>query len=592
MERKLLQYASLFEHNPDAVTSVDLDGKFTSINKAGQELFGYTVEELLNMSLWDVLPQEFVAREKASLLRNIRNGRPGYSALQLLHKQGFYLEVNVTTFPILVDNKIAGQYAITKNLTELKQTKEALQRMKEEFREAVRQQLGLTFKFKKIGDKFIHTLCDGELVYLLGRSPQDIIGKDIYELLPPEVARLRAYYYQRAWNGERVSYEGVSANGTAHFTSLRPIFRGREVVEVIGSCIDITERKRIEKALRQTEENYRLIAENASDLIRVLDTNGVIQYASPSHKTILGYPPESLVGKSTFSLLQPEERDKAQRDFFQMIELKRKLQREYQYPAKNGEKLLFEVNVMPVLGEDAEVERIVVVARDITERKRAENLLRNSDKLSVIGELAAGIAHEIRNPLTALKGFIQFLRSKEENKPYLEVMLSEVERINAITSELLLLAKPQAIAYKQSDLGQLLQSVITLLEAQASLTNVQFELELDDQLPEIVCEEKQLKQVFINIIKNGIEAMPKGGVIKIEARCLNPSHVLIRFTDNGHGIPREMIPKLGEPFYSTKEKGTGLGLMVSYKIIKAHRGSISFQSELNQGTTVEILLPL
>ncbi|KGT72764.1 hypothetical protein MA20_48370, partial [Bradyrhizobium japonicum] len=374
--------------------------------------------------------------------------------------------------------------------------------------------------------------------------------------------------------------------------SLKPIFRDNQVVEVIGSCVDITERKCIEEALRKSEENYRLIAENALDLIRVVDTEGRIKYASPSHQAILGVSPESLLGQPCFSLINPSEQEKARIQFREMVTSKKKLQKEFLYSAPNGSTLLFDVNGMPVLGETGDVEKVVVVARDITERRRTENLLRNSDKLSVIGELAAGIAHEIRNPLTALKGFIQFLHHKEENTQYLDVMLSEVERINAITSELLLLAKPQALDFKKHRLSALLHSVITLLEPQATLTNVQFQVRLEDEMLEIVCEEKQLKQVFINIIKNGIEAMPTGGLIMIEAKIMNQTDVLIRFIDQGQGISDELIPKLGEPFYSTKEKGTGLGLMVSYKIIKEHRGSISFHSVLNRGTTVDILLPL
>jgi two-component system, sporulation sensor kinase A len=239
------------------------------------------------------------------------------------------------------------------------------------------------------------------------------------------------------------------------------------------------------------------------------------------------------------------------------------------------------------------VEHVVIIGRDITERRRTEDMLRNSDKLSVLGELAAGIAHEIRNPLTALKGFIQLLQAEESaNDQYLRIMLSEIERITFITNELLLLAKPQALRYQRHDLLPLLQTVIKLLEPQANLKNVTIQTRFPDATPCITCEEYQIKQVLINVVKNGMEAMPLGGTLTVDVSTEDTADVVIRIIDEGEGIPEEMIPKLGEPFYSTKEEGTGLGLMVSHKIIREHRGSIAIHSTVGKGSTVEIRLPM
>ncbi|WP_238551001.1 ATP-binding protein [Brevibacillus thermoruber] len=171
-------------------------------------------------------------------------------------------------------------------------------------------------------------------------------------------------------------------------------------------------------------------------------------------------------------------------------------------------------------------------------------------------------------------------------------MLSEIERITFITSELLLLAKPQALRYQRHDLLPLLQTVIKLLEPQANLKNVTIQTRFPDAAPCITCEEYQIKQVFINIVKNGMEAMPHGGTLTVDVSAEGTAEVVVRIIDEGDGIPEEMIPKLGEPFYSTKEQGTGLGLMVSHKIIREHRGSIAIHSTVGKGTTVEIRLPM
>lgn len=231
--------------------------------------------------------------------------------------------------------------------------------------------------------------------------------------------------------------------------------------------------------------------------------------------------------------------------------------------------------------------------RDVTERKEMELQLRKSDTLNVVGELAAGIAHEIRNPMTALKGFIQLLQGSIDGdySMYFNVIMSELKRIESIITEFLVLAKPQAVQYKQNDICKIMQDTIDLISAQAMMHNVQIIADFDRGLPPVYCEPNQLKQVFINILKNAIEVMPKGGDITVRiARASR--NVRISITDQGCGIPKDKIKKLGEPFYTTKERGTGLGLMVSYKIIEEHQGKIDVESEVGVGTTFHITLPI
>lgn len=220
--------------------------------------------------------------------------------------------------------------------------------------------------------------------------------------------------------------------------------------------------------------------------------------------------------------------------------------------------------------------------------------LKKLDRLNIIGELAASIAHEIRNPMTALKGFIQLLEPsiKQEHGMYYEVITSELARIDSIINEFLILAKPQAIKYEVKDICQIMKETVDLLNAQAVLYNVQFKTSYESKLPPMFCEPNQLKKVFINIIKNAIEVMPYGGNISITINSLGDNHIKVSIQDEGSGIPKEKIQKLGEPFYTTKEHGTGLGLMVSYRIIEEHKGKIEIESEVGEGTVFHITLPL
>jgi two-component system sporulation sensor kinase A len=146
--------------------------------------------------------------------------------------------------------------------------------------------------------------------------------------------------------------------------------------------------------------------------------------------------------------------------------------------------------------------------------------------------------------------------------------------------------------FKEKEIKSLIKDIVTLINTQAIMNNIQIFVEFEPGIPMIVCEENQLKQVFINILKNSIEAMPNGGMIDVKVKTKEKDKVSINFIDQGPGIPEDRIPTLGEPFYTTKEKGTGLGLMTSYKIIETHDGELKISSKINEGTTVEVILPL
>ncbi|WP_233434955.1 ATP-binding protein [Mesobacillus jeotgali] len=236
----------------------------------------------------------------------------------------------------------------------------------------------------------------------------------------------------------------------------------------------------------------------------------------------------------------------------------------------------------------------LIVFRNITEKIEMEAQLHKSDTLNMLGELAAGIAHEIRNPMTALKGFIQLLENStgDAYSLYFQVIKTELQRIDSIINEFLILAKPQSIKYENTDIAKIMNETAALLTAQAVLHDVQIKTLYADDLPELLCEPNQLKKVFINIIKNAIEVMPKGGLVSVMVNQAPGNRIHICIQDEGEGIPAEKIKKLGEPFYTTKERGTGLGLMVSFKIIEEHGGTIEIESKVGDGTIFHIYLPI
>ncbi|MCE4048522.1 CheR family methyltransferase [Bacillus sp. Au-Bac7] len=251
------------------------------------------------------------------------------------------------------------------------------------------------------------------------------------------------------------------------------------------------------------------------------------------------------------------------------------------------------VSFHPIKDSYGNLVNILRTSEDITENKKSEAMLKKSEMLSAVGQLAAGIAHEIRNPLTSLKGFLQLMmQSNTYNKEYTEVMFSEFNRLELIISEFLVLARPQAVAFKEQQIEGILEDVNVLLSTQAILKNISLALDYELNMPPVYCNEKELKQLFINMIKNAMEAMDSEGAISISARMETEGQLLVKVSDQGKGIPKEQLERMGEPFYTTKEKGTGLGLMISQKIIDNHKGTLTFHSEVGVGTTVEMRFPV
>lgn len=216
--------------------------------------------------------------------------------------------------------------------------------------------------------------------------------------------------------------------------------------------------------------------------------------------------------------------------------------------------------------------------------------MRQKEKLAVIGQMATAIAHEIKNPLSSLKGFTQLQQEKDKgDEQYYPIMLNEIDRINAIVNDLLILGKPNTGVKTPKRLVDIIQYVISVIDPHAQRKDIHIEYDVDDSTV-LLCDENQMKQVFINLIKNAMEAMHDGGTVTIESKT-DGGRALISVRDEGCGIPPEKLAKLGEPFYTTKQNGNGLGLMVTKKIIEEHEGTFYIQSELGNGTIITMSVP-
>jgi two-component system, sporulation sensor kinase E len=394
---------------------------------------------------------------------------------------------------------------------------------------------------------------------------------------------------ERAWGevgGIRVEEFIETDDGVKTFDVMKvPTFNGdgtRKALVTIGR--DITDRKIMEEKLRESEERYRRLVESSPDMIAAVSSDDDLLYINNAGIQLIGIT-NFLEIKGNGSKISDYLKDantiiahQGSTNFC-----------EREFKTIDGSILDVEVAVTPIVYKGTAAKQIVV--RDITKRKRTEGLLRKSEKMAALGELAAGVAHEIRNPLTALKGFTQILKPSLEKKGYyLDIMEAELERIESITSELLILAKPQIQIFNTTKIETIVQHVADLLEPEMQKKQIKVNLNFLHGEATIDGDENQLKQAFINIVKNAIDSMDQGE-INIKTIIQNDQLAVI-IQDQGSGISEGRLSKLGEPFYSTKEKGTGLGLMITFKIVKEHRGEIKFDSIIGEGTTVSVSFPI
>lgn len=354
---------------------------------------------------------------------------------------------------------------------------------------------------------------------------------------------------------------------------------------------NVTERYQMEKKLRESEQKFRKIFEGSLDGMLLWDENQRIIDVNPAAEKYMKANKYEVAGKTMRELLiNSHFPDDELHEVMKSLMIEGHATGTLTLTTRSGKTLHYEYSTKQNVVSNLSL----TTFRDVTEKLEMEANLHKSDTLSVIGQLAAGVAHEIRNPMTALKGFIQLLEDSSEGKHsmYFDVISTELNRIDAIINEFLILAKPQAIKFVEHSITQIMSETVNLLSAQAVLYNVQFLLHYDDDLPTLICEPNQLKKVFINMIKNGIEVMPSGGFITISINQTTDNRIHISIKDEGYGIPEEKLKKLGQPFYTTKERGTGLGLMVSYRIIEEHEGTISVESEVGKGTVFHVYLPV
>jgi len=352
--------------------------------------------------------------------------------------------------------------------------------------------------------------------------------------------------------------------------------------------------QKIQSELSASEERFRLLAENAKDIIfrYTFSPSAMFDYLSPSVEAITGYTvDEFYVSPDLYLEILQQENIK---EIGYCIRNAAYFQKPFvfQILTKKQELIWVEVHLVPIY-ESGMIVAIEGIVRDITARIQVEQEMFRLNQLHIVGETAASIAHEIRNPMTTVHGFLQLLTSKgdlDEYKQWFDLMKEELERANHIIKDYLSITKEVITEKKNQNLNQIVKDIYPLLESNSMLESKQITLDLQ-MIPEIELNDKEVRQLILNLAQNGLDSMDDGGLLTIKT-YLNHDVVVLEVQDHGSGMEPDILKKIGTPFFTTKEKGTGLGLTVCYRIAERHNANINVTSAYKEGTTFKVEFPI
>jgi two-component system NtrC family sensor kinase len=434
---------------------------------------------------------------------------------------------------------------------------------------------------------------------LLGRPLEDLPGTPVADLVAlverPHVDDRES----RALEGEGQRYDTqiVRPDNEVRDVAVSsvPLRIDGELVGTVATLRDITEQKRAQETLARSEARYRNLFESASDAIVTLDANGRFTTVNHAAENISGYARDELVGQ-WFAPMIPDDELPMALSFFQK--------------ALAGETGLFETRffrkdggvcyIAVTYSTPQKDEEVLCLIRDVTDQKLLQEQLIQSEKMSAIGQLVSGVAHELNNPLAGIAAFAQLLlaerRLAADQKTAAETIYNESRRASRIVQNLLTFARQHKSEKVQTAINRVLDDTIELRNYDLRVRGIDLMRDFDEHLPETMADAHQLQQVFLNLITNGEQAMERmpRQAHRLTIRTRREGDVIrIEFEDTGPGIPANLLERIFNPFFTTKPpgEGTGLGLSISYGIVRDHGGQITVQSRVRQGTTFRVVLP-
>lgn len=632
MRRLQERYRDLIENSPEMIHQLDRTGQFVHVNKTELEKLGYSLDEMLAMRLWEVVPK---GREPEILAYLEQLLAKGHSRIEtvFLTKDGRPIDVEIHTTALFDPESHGLVYsrAFVRDVSDRKQLEQKLQRYTLQLEQEVADrthelstsQARYKALFDFVADSVFMVDHNGIVVavnkreeQVLGYREQEMVGRRILDVVPARYHEDLACMIGTLVQGQRrvptqemVVLTGEGEERHAEIDLIR--VETGELPTVIVQVRDITERKRLERELQshreelevkvrertreieETKQYLENLLENANDVIYTLDVDQRFTYVNGQVES-WGYRKDDLIGRPYLSLLSKRHRGRRLKN---TLDIGAKQVYEVEVVSKSGEPRSVMVSVSPLCDSDGRVTGVLGIARDMTDKKRFEQYVRNSEKLASVGKLAAGVAHEINNPLGGIlnclynfrKGTLPPARQEE----YLSAIEDGLRRVQKIVRQLLDFSQQHEPELAPTDINSVVDRVLVLTNHIFVANHIVLDTQLGRDLPALMIDRHMIEQVLMNLVLNAVQALRGGGKVSIRTRVIE-GVCQVQVQDSGCGIPPHILPRIFDPFFTTKAtgEGTGLGLSVSLGIVERHGGRLLVDSEVGRGSTFTLCLPV
>lgn len=576
------RYRKLVELSPWAI-AVHIEGRIAFINRLGARLYGLeNPDELIGKPLMDFVHPDYRQLVAERVRKIIEEGK----SVPLIEEKfiladGTVRDVEVAAVPFVFKNKPAVQVT-AQDITERKRFEHDLRLSEERFLKAFNASPDPTA---------IANFDDGRIVEVnhsflrvTGFSHEEVIGKTSQELN-------LLVYPDTFWQAYKKTIDqGFVHNHEIYIRTKTGKKRfglfSTDIISVdkekylIGIFHDLTRRKEAEDALRESGRLMNSIFDSIQDNLSLIDNEFNIVRINSKVKQLFsnGLP---LEGKKCHRVFHGNDDICEDCPSLKALKTGRSAHAVLRLPIAGEDKIIWEEHYSyPFIDQKTgEIRGIIVYSRNITDRVKVEKEMARLERLNLIGEMAASIGHEVRNPMTTVRGFLQMLGGKKDwgvYREYFNIMIEELDRANNIITEFLSLARNKPVDLKVTSLNSILRSLSLLMVANGTNSNVDVALELGD-IPDVSLNEKEIRQLILNLVRNGLEAMDHGGKLTIKT-YLHNGEVVLAVHDQGPGIKADLLDKVGTPFFTTKEEGTGLGLAVCYGIAARHNAIITVET--------------
>lgn len=587
-------YRELIDSFDDLVFAISLDGKIRAANRQFARTFQLPFSDLVGHALDEFLDEPSRQEVEKSLPRFLERRHWTGTVRIRLKKTGKVRYFECVLHPTVAGGQVVGTSGIARDVTQLRESETRFSELFETLQEGVY----FTTPDGRILD------ANPALVRMLGYDSKDeLLGANVNELYgnpSDRTALMQELEESTAVRAREITLRRKDGNVLSCLdtsTAIRDAV-GR-VIRYQGTLVDITHRREIEKRLHQEQEFTRRMVECFPDSIGVLDAEGRYTYVSPRVREQLGFTPEELMGTYLGEHSDPEDRRLMLGLFRELMAGKRKYAiLEYRTRHRNGNWLLFRASASPLFDAAGKITGVVASARDITDIKRLEQQVGQSEKLAAMGQMIAGVAHELNNPLTAILGVTDLLRDRvveEGPRRHVELAHQQARRAADIVQHLLAFARPPAPRKTMISLNDLIRSTLQMQEHSLRSEGIEAEFQPGEGLPPVLGDAHQLMQVFVNLIVNASQAMREvreRGQLRVRSGKRN-GQAWVSFEDEGPGIKPDVLPRIFDPFFTTKRpgKGTGLGLSICMAIVKEHGGTLEAQSLDAGGAVFTLSLP-